>query len=872
MTTTTTPMMRQYLGIKKDNPDCVLFFRMGDFYEMFGEDAVLAARTLNIALTTRDKNSSNPVPMCGVPFHALDTYLPRMIKEGHKVAICEQTEDPKQAKGIVKREVVRVVTPGAVMEASMLDDATNNFLLSIATGKRGFGLSAVDISTGLFRACQFTGPSALEDLLAEIERTEPKQLLVPDGFEERYPSLARELFISYPKIIDKVEPWTFGVANATATLKKRFGVESLDGFGLSDADLATSSAGAAMSYLADTKNGAIAQVGRIIAHNPTDHMLLDPATVRNLELVKNLIDGGRKGSLLELFDLSVTPMGARQIREWLLRPIITVEKIKARLLTSRAFYENENATTNVRKRLTGMGDLERIAGRIAQPGCSPRDLYNFGESLLRLAPLKEELAGISSPIADTWISSWDDMTDVASFITGAIGNDPPAQIRDGGAIQAGHSKELDELRSIKADSKKALMELEKLERKRSLIPSLKIKYNKIYGYFIEISRRHSDAAPADWLRKQSLVNAERYISPSLKELEEKIVSAEEKAGALEFDLFEAVRAQAAKEIYRAQFMAAVAGAIDGFAALAEVARKNGYVEPEVNDSGVISIEKGRHPIIEQAGLEERFVPNDTTLDTENERLAIITGPNMAGKSTYIRQVALITLLAQAGSFVPAKKAVIGVCDRIFTRVGAQDHLQRGKSTFMVEMNEAANILNNATGKSLVILDEIGRGTSTFDGISIAWAVAEYLHKVGARTLFATHYHELTQLADSLPGVKNLSVSAKEWNDEIIFLRTIAEGGADKSYGIQVARLAGLPQAVIKRAAEILVFYEANEFDDAGHPKLKAKGAEEEVNSQLGIFAPPAPSKVEKELRTIDVDNLTPVEALNILSELKKKLT
>lgn len=868
---TTTPMMRQYLDIKKKHPDCILFFRMGDFYEMFGDDAKLAARALNIALTTRDKASDNPTPMCGVPYHALDTYLPRMVREGYKVAICEQTEDPKQAKGIVKREVVRVVTQGTVMESGMLDSLAYNFLVAVAPSKRGFGLAAADLSTGLLRVSEFPGQTGLGELMAEIERIDPKQLLIPDGYEEKHPALAKEFMLTYSKITDKVEPWTFSDTVATATLTEQFKVSSLDGFGLENAPLAKAAAGAAIHYLKEARKGTLSHIGRIILHNPTDHMLLDPATVRNLELVKNLIDGGRKGSLLDMIDRSVTPMGARQIKEWLIRPLIDANKIEARLFTVRAFYENEKTRSNVRERLSGMGDLERIAGRIAQITCSPRDLLHFSESLSRLAPLRLAAADIRSPIADTWNSSWDDMEDVVSFLSEAIADDPPAHLRDGGAIRAGYSVRLDELVEIKTNSRKALMELEKEERKKSSIPSLKIKYNKVYGYFIEISRRHAGAAPPSWLRKQSLVNAERFTSPQLKELEEKIVTAEEKAGELEARLFEEIRAKAAGEIFRAQFMAAVIGAIDGFAALAELARSHGYVEPEVNDEGVISIKEGRHPIIERADLSERFVPNDTELDTASTKLAIVTGPNMAGKSTYIRQTALITLLAQAGSYVPAKSAIIGVADRIFTRVGAQDHLQRGQSTFMVEMNETANILNNATGKSLIILDEIGRGTSTFDGISIAWAVAEYIHKVGARTLFATHYHELTEIADSLDGVVNLSVAVREWNDEIIFLRTIVEQGADKSYGIQVARLAGLPKEVITRSTEILAWLEANELDASGHPKLKAKGYEAGDISQMGLFTPPAPSLVEKELRIIDVDSLTPIEALNQLYELKKKL-
>jgi DNA mismatch repair protein MutS len=865
-----TPMMKQYWAFKKEYPDCILFFRMGDFYEMFGDDAVVAAKALNIALTTRDKGSKNPIPMCGVPFHAIDGYLPRMIRAGFKVAICEQVEDPKLAKGLVKRDVTRVVTPGVVLESAMLDEGAHNFLAAVAPAKDGgCGLAEADLSTGLFRACQFDGPNAVRELMEELSRIDPKQILVPETVDA-HKALYQALMTDYPKIVDRLEPWLFGHTTAEEKLLAHFGVASLDGYGLEGKELAVSAAGAAIHYLLDTQKGALAQMRRLSLHNPSEAMLIDPATLRNLELTRNLIDGGRKGSLLDIMDRTVTPMGARLLREWLVRPLVDVDKIERRLATVAAFRDDPDRADDVRGPLTGIGDLERIAVRVTNRNCSPRDLIHLANGLSRLPQLRTALERIDAPVAAEWKKVWDDMADVADLLAVAIADDPPAHARDGGAVRSGYDPTLDELRAIKADARKAILAMEEAERKSSGIAALKVKFNRVYGYFIEVSKRQSDQVPAGWIRKQSLVNAERYVSPALKELEEKIVNAEEKATELELSLYERVRERAAREAHRAQFMAGVVAAVDLFAGLAAVAGERHYVRPTVDADGVIDIRDGRHPVIEAADLAERFVPNDALLDRDSRRLSIITGPNMAGKSTFIRQVALIALMAQAGSFVPAAAARIGVADRIFTRVGAQDHLQRGQSTFMVEMNETANILNNASAKSLVILDEIGRGTSTFDGISIAWAVAEYLAAVGCRALFASHYHELTELADSLPGVANLSVAVKEWNDEIIFLRKIVDGGADRSYGIQVARLAGLPKEVIERAGEILTDLETNEFDAAGHPKLKAKAGDVPAHYQISMFAPPT-SEVEEELRRLDVDGMTPLGALNALAGLKKRL-
>ncbi|VAX21975.1 DNA mismatch repair protein MutS, partial [hydrothermal vent metagenome] len=865
-----TPMMRQYREIKIQNPDAILFFRMGDFYEMFGDDAVKAAKALNISLTSRDKASDNPVPMCGIPFHALETYLPRMIRSGFKVAICEQMEAPTAAKGIVKREVTRVITPGAIMEPAMLEERSHNFLCAIKPSKRGFGLCSVDLSTGLMKVCEFAGEGSLLDLLNEIDRIDPKQILVPDDIDEKHPPLAKELAASLGSIVDKTEGWTFSAQIARETLLEIFNVKSLDGFGLEGMELSYSSAGASAHYLRETQKGALAQLNKIAVYNPSGDMLLDPATRRNLELTKSLMENTRAGSLLDLMDQSVTPMGARILKEWILRPLVSIDRIRERLETVRHFVKDFYSLSALQDTLDGMGDMERIASRLAGPTCSPRDVRAYGEALRRLPPVKSVIDKIGTAFGRLWIDMWDNIEETADLIERAIDDDAPTFARDGGMIRKGYSEGLDDLKAIKADSRKLLLQLETDERERTGVHTLKIKYNRVYGYFIEISRKQADSVPEDWMRKQSLVNSERFVSPRLKELEEKILTAEEKAIDMEMKLYQSVMDEIRPSIGRAQIMAAVVGEVDALSSLARLATMKMYNEPVIDDGDLIEIKAGRHPIIEATQMEERFVPNDTTMDRAGSQLAIVTGPNMAGKSTYIRQVALITLMAQVGSYVPAESARIGVCDRIFTRVGAQDHLQKGQSTFMVEMNETAMILNNATSRSLIILDEIGRGTSTFDGISIAWAVAEYIHKVGARTMFATHYHELTELSDTLEGVRNLSVAVKEWNDEIVFLRKIIEEGADRSYGIQVARLAGLPKEVITRAGEILTELEANELDATGHPKLKAKDAPHTPSDQIGLFTPQK-SEVEEELRKIDVEKMTPLEALVKLEELRKRV-
>ncbi|VAX16820.1 DNA mismatch repair protein MutS, partial [hydrothermal vent metagenome] len=605
-----TPMMKQYLAMKKENPDAILFFRMGDFYEMFGEDAVTASKALNIALTTRDKNSDNPMPMCGVPYHALNTYLPKMIRNGFKVAICEQVEDPKLAKGIVRREVSKVVTPGAVMDPSMLEERSHNFLVAVAPGKRGFGLCATDLSTGLLRVCEFVGDNSLSELLDEMDRVDPKQVLIPDQLEETHPPLLKNLSTSYGKILDKMEGWVFGIDTAKETLLAQFNVASLDGFGLEGMTLSISAAGAVIGYLRDTQKGALDQINRIAIHNPTEHMMLDLATRRNLELTRNLMDNTRRGSLLELLDETSTPMGARQLKDWLLRPLTKVEKINERLETVRLFVNDSYINPGVMDALSGMGDLERVASRVAQPNPSPRDLLLFGQSLRKLPALREALEKVNTTFGKMWRSLWDDMADTAQLLSCAISDEPPIFARDGGAIRHGYSEALDDLRTIKSDSRKLIVQLENDEKERTGISALRIKYNKVYGYFIEVSRRQAETVPDDWMRKQSLVNTERFISPKLKELEEKILTAEEKAIELELRLFESVKREAAKAVEQAQTMASIIGEVDTLSSLGHLAKIKNYAAPEVNDGGELIIKGGRHPIIEQANLGERFTPND----------------------------------------------------------------------------------------------------------------------------------------------------------------------------------------------------------------------------------------------------------------------
>ena len=867
-----TPMMQQYQRIKRECSDALLFFRMGDFYEMFNEDAKVASRILEIALTSRSKNKANSIPMCGVPHHAANGYISKLIKAGKKVALCEQTEDPKFAKGLVRREIVRIITPGTVLDDSLLDPKSNHFVVSLFFGKDGLGLAALDISTGLFKVTEILGDKAVSLLEDELGKIDPKEILVPE-------STASEANGNMPWSVDDAiyhhscEDWTFSFGEAYRKLLEHFKTGSLEGFGCENLKLAISAAGALIHYLRETQKSALRHINSLSTYHIHNSMLLDHTTIRSLELVQSS-DGSRKNSLLDLLDTTQTPMGARRIKEWLLKPLVDREVIEERLAQVATFKENPLLRKDMRDQLQKIHDLERLVGRISLAICGPRDLMALKNSIETFPEILSLLDRFQSETVSQYAETWDNLENIFQLIDEKIVDDPPINVKDGHLIKAGCDEELDRLKSISRDGKTWIAALETKEKERTGISVLKIGFNKIYGYYIEVTRKNIDRVPEEYIRKQSLVNAERYISPELKEYESEITGAEEKISELELQLFQKIREDIASEVPRIQTMARTIGNIDALFSFAETAHRNNYCRPAILEDSTLLLKNGRHPQVERIDPLNQFIPNDTLLDASENQIMIITGPNMAGKSTFLRQVALITLMAQTGSFVPADEARIGVVDRIFSRVGAQDHLVKGQSTFMVEMNEAANILNNATARSLIILDEIGRGTSTFDGISIAWSMVEYLHALkgkqgGPKTLFATHYHELTDLALVLPGVKNFNVQVKEWNDEIIFLRKIAPGGADKSYGIQVARLAGLPEKVLKRALEVLDNLEKSEFDEVGLPKISRSEAApaEPGPRQLMMFGEDH-SPLLKKLDDLNPDDLTPRKALDLLFELK----
>jgi len=839
----TTPAMKQYQNIKGDYPDSILFFRIGDFYEMFFDDAITASKALNITLTSRDKNKENPVPMCGVPHHAVDIYIGRLIKKGFKVAVCEQMEDPKTVKGVVKREVIRVITPGTVLNPNLLGEKDNNFFVSLYPDQNGYGIAVIDISTGDFRVAEFTDSSgnSHEDLLKRIKneflKLEPKEILVPKSFLNNSDSKLQTLNSELSAAVNSCEEWVYDYDYAYKTLLEQFKTVSLDGFGCENMPLAVSAAGAAIYYFKATQKSPLTHLYRISLLKSDDFMNLDFSTQRNLELTRRSYDGSKEGSLLGLLDLTVTSMGGRRLKDWLLKPLLNADKIKTRHETVGKLKDSHRTREEIRDNLSKILDMERLTARITLSAANARDLIALKNSIAPIKTIKELIEKIPGEIFKGMISEWDDLTDIEKLIDISIKDEPPLSLKDGGLIKDGYSKELDDLRSISRDGKEWIVQMEGREREKTGIANLKVSYNKVFGYFIEITKKHLSKVPEGYIRKQTVATGERYISQELKEYEDKILGAEEKIKNIEYQIFEEIRKRVAEEGKRILKMAGIISEIDVLSTLSEVASRYDYTCPDINEGDTIEIIDGRHPILEKIIEGERFVPNDTCLDSHNNQIMIITGPNMAGKSTYMRQTALIVLLSQTGSFVPAREARIGIVDRIFTRVGAQDYLQKGQSTFMVEMNETANILNNATSRSLIILDEIGRGTSTFDGISIAWSVVEYIHNnTKAKTLFATHYHELTELSMTLDSVKNYNIAVKEWNDEIIFLRKIASGGADKSYGIQVARLAGLPKEVIERAKEVLSNLENKEFDEGGRPRLtKKSGAKESPVKQIQLF-------------------------------------
>jgi DNA mismatch repair protein MutS len=866
-----TPMMRQYLEIKADYPDTILFFRMGDFYEMFLEDAIKASRILDIALTSRNKSADGTnVPLCGVPYHSVNPYIAKMIEAGEKVAICEQVEDPKTAKGIVKRQVVRVVTPGLVVDTESLMPKENNYLLAIFSDSGPIrGLSCLDLSTGEFRVTELETADAAA---AEVVCVNPREIILPVSFRDS-PGMKELAASTRDRIITYLDDWIFDTDYAQRLFTDHFGVASPGLPGCKGLKEGLQAAGAILHYLRETQLGKAGHIRTITPYKARESLVLDEATRRNLELVVTLADGKRKGSLLGLMDRTATAMGGRKLRQWVNYPLVSVEQIVDRQDAVAELLIDPQRRGEIAALLNGVFDLERLNGRISLASASAKDLVALKESLLRLPAVKEKLKGSSAALLCRLDEEIDPLEDLAILIATGIVETPPFVMREGGIIADGYNTELDELRALSREGKGFIARLEAKEKARTGIGSLKIRYNKVFGYYIEVTKTNLASVPVDYIRRQTLANAERYITPELKEYEDKVLGAEERIAELEYSLFQEIRELVAAQGERIGRTADRLAVLDLLAALAELAHDRGYCRPLVDDGDRIVIRDGRHPVIEAMGLGERFIPNDVTLDNGENQILIITGPNMAGKSTFMRQVALITLMAQIGSFVPAAEAHIGITDRIFTRVGATDNLARGQSTFMVEMTETANILANATSRSLVILDEIGRGTSTFDGVSIAWAVAEFLHdhtSHAAKTLFATHYHELTELAVTRNRIKNYNIAVKEWNDQIIFLRKIVPGGASHSYGIQVARLAGIPRDVIDRAREILQNLEKGEYAEGGVPRIARgkKGSAEARNPQLSLFEA-TEDLLRSRLKDLNVMNLTPLEALNILDELKR---
>ncbi|UCH90245.1 MAG: DNA mismatch repair protein MutS [Thermoplasmata archaeon] len=911
--------MKQYNKIKSQHQDAILFFRMGDFYEMFYDDARIASKELDIVLTSRDREKGKKVPLAGFPHHAAESYIARMIKKGYKVAICEQVEDPKQAKGIVKREVVRIITPGTVLESGLLQDRANNYLASISVdfegGKKvsrpkwskessdselgspknieGFGIAFVDISTGEFLTTEFSGDDAASKLLSELARFKPAECII----SERHKSSEKlqRIFSEQPNMmVSNYHDDAFHYELARKRLTDHFKVVSLEGFGCEDKTMAVSAAGAVLNYLQETQKKQLDYINSLSTYTSSEYMVLDSTTMRNLELFTNIRDGKLHGTLLEVLDSTQTSMGSRMIRKWLQRPLINIIEINRRLDAVDEFARSVFLRSDLGAAFKGVQDLERLITRIVYGSANARDLVALKNSLKAVPQISDLLGGAEPPLKSDLLNELaeklDGLPEIVKLIDDNIVDDPPVSVREGGLIKPGASEELDELKKITKDGKSWIAELEASERKRTGIKTLRVGYTKVFGYYIEVSKANLNMVPSEYIRKQTLVNAERFVTPELKDKEAMVISAKEKLEALEYKLFTELRERVGSENKRVQSTAQTIAALDTLVSLAHIAVNNNYTRPKIVEDDTISIKDGRHPVVEHL-VEEGFVPNDAELDCDENQLIVLTGPNMAGKSTYMRQVALITLMAQLGSFVPAKAAQIGVVDRIFTRVGAFDDLTHGQSTFMVEMLELANILNSATTHSLIILDEIGRGTSTFDGLSIAWAVTEFISGssgIGAKTIFATHYHQLTELEQMLPGVKNYHITVKEEEDDITFLRKIKHGGTSRSYGIQVARLAGLPKDVIKRAKRVLESIELEnrilmEYTPAeGTQKSTEPGeiprliTEPRKITQL-IFDPSGegaekkPSEIEEDLKRADVENMTPVDAMNYLYELRKKI-
>ena len=875
-----TPMMQQYMETKKQYPDCILFYRLGDFYEMFFDDALTASRELEITLTGKNCGLDERAPMCGIPYHAVDAYLNKLVSKGYKVAICEQMEDPKLAKGLVKRDVIRIVTPGTNLNVQALEESKNNFLMCITYLPTKIGISIADVTTGDFYLTEVDDTRRLMD---EIMKYEPSEIVCNDAFLVSgmdIGDLRERLHIS----INPLEPHMFDDEGCRRCLMRHFKVNTLIGLGIEDFPTGLIAAGALLQYLYETQKTSLDHFTRIYPYLTSKYMLLDSSTRRNLELTETLREKQKRGSLLWVLDKTKTAMGARTLRSWLEQPLIEKAEMELRLDAIEELNGDSVSRDEIREYLNPIYDLERLLSKVTYKTANPRDLISFRNSLEMLPHIKTVMKGFAKDSLTSIEQDIDALEDIFQLILNSIEDDPPVTIREGGMIKSGFDQDIDMLRNAKHDGKQWLAELENEDRERTGIKNLRIKYNKVFGYYFEVTNSYKDLVPEDYIRKQTLAGAERYTTPRLKELEDTILNAEDKLYTLEYDLFCKIRDSIALEIERIQKTAKAIARLDVFASLSLVAERNNFVRPKLNEKGVIDIKDGRHPVVEQMIENDLFISNDTYLDNGSHCISVITGPNMAGKSTYMRQTALIVLMAQVGSFVPARSANIGIVDRIFTRVGASDDLASGQSTFMVEMNEVANILRNATSSSLLILDEIGRGTSTFDGLSIAWAVIEHISNrkvLGAKTLFATHYHELTELEGKISNVNNYCIAVKECGDDIVFLRKIVKGGADKSYGIQVAKLAGVPDMVIDRAKEIVEQLSDNDItekvqnisvDLKNDVKAKKQPVFDEVDlAQMSLFDTVTDEDVLKELKEIDVTVLTPLDALNTIYRLQNKL-
>ncbi len=881
-----TPMMQQYCKTKEEYKDCILFYRLGDFYEMFFDDAITASRELEITLTGKDCGMEERAPMCGIPYHAYENYMNRLVEKGYKVAICEQVEDPKTAKGIVKREVIQIVTPGTNMSANSLNETKNNYLMSIYRGEH-YGISFADITTGDFFTTEVDRFSKVMD---EIAKFAPVEILINETITEEedgeYMARLDQLHDKEHTMVSVMEDWYYETEMDERLIKEQFHVMNLEGLGLKDLSDAACSVGCLIYYLKDTQKGCVDHINHISTYHVEDYVVLDSASRRNLELCETMRDKNKRGSLLWVLDKTKTAMGARTLRAMVEQPCIRKDRIEERLDAVEAFNDSMITRDELREYLSAVYDLERLMTRITLKSANPRDLIAFKNSIGILPHVKSILREFPTGLLAQYESELDELEDLYTAIDAAIIEEPPILIKEGGMIKDGYNTTVDELKHAKSDGKQWLLDLEAKEREATGIKNLKIKFNKVFGYYFDVTNSFKDQVPDYFIRKQTLANSERYSTDELEDIAGKILGAEDRLYGLEYDLYCELRDRLGLEVKRVQKTAKIIADLDALASLAYVAEKNHFVRPSMNEEGRINIIEGRHPVVEKVLDNDSFITNDTYLDNDLNRVSIITGPNMAGKSTYMRQVALIVLMAQIGSFVPAKSADIGIVDRIFTRVGASDDLASGQSTFMVEMSEVANILRNATANSLLILDEIGRGTSTFDGLSIAWAVVEYISSkdlLGAKTLFATHYHELTELEGKLEGVNNYCISVKEVGDDIVFLRKIIKGGADKSYGIQVAKLAGVPDVVLARAKEIAA--ELSEHDitvtaaadimpkilEDVHSKGKSKGRSKDTDGQLSLFGNAEESSVVADIKALDLSNMTPMKALLYLNDLQERL-